>query len=67
MLVLSRKVGERIIIGDSVVLCILECERNRVRLGIEAPQEVRILREEVRARPRNPNGEPLVKDASASV
>jgi carbon storage regulator len=47
MLVLNRKVGERIVIADSIVVTVLEVRGNRVRLGLVAPQGVDIRREEV--------------------
>ena len=48
MLVLSRKVGERIYINDNIIITIVDVDRNKVRVGIEAPREVEILREELR-------------------
>lgn len=47
MLVLTRKVGERIRIGDDVTLQVLEVRGGQVRLGLAAPPDVRIFREEV--------------------
>jgi len=47
MLVLTRKVGERIRIGDEVTLQVLEVRGGQVRLGLAAPAAVRIFREEV--------------------
>ena len=47
MLVLSRKKDERIMIGDDVVLTVAEIRGDKVRIGIEAPQHVKILRQEV--------------------
>jgi carbon storage regulator len=47
MLVLSRKVGERVLIGEGIVLTVLEVDRRRVRLGIEAPTDVAIWRKEL--------------------
>ena len=47
MLVLSRKKNESIMIGDSVVITIVEIRGDRVRLGIEAPPEVPVHRREV--------------------
>ena len=47
MLVLSRKSTERIHIGDSVVVTVLEIRGNKVRIGIDAPQEVHVLRSEL--------------------
>lgn len=47
MLVLTRKAGERIVIDDSIVVEVLEVHGNRVRIGIQAPQGVTILRQEL--------------------
>jgi carbon storage regulator len=47
MLVLSRKVGERIHVGDDIVLEIRRIAGNRVTLALEAPRDVRILRGEL--------------------
>jgi carbon storage regulator len=47
MLVLTRKVGERIRIGDDVTVQVLEVRGGQVRLGLAAPAEIRIFREEV--------------------
>ncbi len=47
MLVLSRKLNEEIRIGENIVVRVLAIKGNQVRLGIEAPQEVPVLREEV--------------------
>jgi carbon storage regulator len=47
MLILSRKIGERIVIGGSIVVTVLEGRGKRVRLGIEAPPGISIQREEL--------------------
>jgi carbon storage regulator len=47
MLVLSRKLGQKITIGDDIVLSIVRIDANQVRIGIEAPREVPILRAEL--------------------
>ena len=47
MLVLGRKVGEQIIIGNNIVVTVLEARGDRIRLGFEAPSEVPIHRAEV--------------------
>lgn len=47
MLVLSRKESEKIMLGDSVVLTIVRVSGDRVRLGIEAPSDMLILRKEL--------------------
>jgi len=50
MLVLSRKEGEQLIIGDGVVLTVSRISGNRVAIGIEAPRSVRIVRGELERR-----------------
>lgn len=47
MLVLSRKPGERILIGDDVTVTIVRIGPNTVRLGIDAPRDMNIVREEL--------------------
>lgn len=47
MLVLSRRVGERLMIGDDIVLTVIEVRSDGVRLGIDAPRDVRIHRAEI--------------------
>jgi carbon storage regulator len=49
MLVLSRKVGERILIGDRVTVTVVRISGGGVRLGIEAPPEMAVIREELQA------------------
>jgi carbon storage regulator len=47
MLILSRKVGETLIIGDDITVTVLGTKGNQVRLGIEAPKDVSVHREEI--------------------
>lgn len=47
MLVLSRKPGEKILIGDQVTVTIVRIGPNTVRLGIDAPRDMNIVREEL--------------------
>ncbi len=47
MLVLSRKVGERVVIGENVIVQVLAVRRGQIRLGITAPTTVSIRREEL--------------------
>jgi len=47
MLVLSRKVGQELVIGDSVRIIVNKISGNRVTLGVEAPHDVRVLRGEL--------------------
>ncbi len=47
MLVLSRKQNQRIRVGDSVVVTVVRVSGDKVRIGIEAPNSMRVLREEL--------------------
>ncbi len=47
MLVLTRKPGERVLIGDDIVVVVLDVHGDSIRLGFEAPRGVKIQREEV--------------------
>lgn len=55
MLVLTRKLGENIRIGDSVKITVLEVRSGQVKLGIEAPPEIKVHREEIYARIQEEN------------
>jgi len=62
MLVLSRRESERIRLGDSIVVTVVKLAGDRVRLGIEAPADMLILRGELERRKAKP---PLPLQASA--
>jgi carbon storage regulator len=47
MLTLTRKVGESIRIGDNIEIVVKEIRRNHIRIGISAPKDVKIFREEL--------------------
>ncbi|TFB69661.1 carbon storage regulator CsrA [Cryobacterium glaciale] len=47
MLVLTRKLGEKILIGDDIVITVLDARGDSVRIGIDAPRGVKIQRDEV--------------------
>lgn len=47
MLVLSRKLGEKIYIGDHICITVVDIDRGKIRLGIEAPRDVPIYRQEL--------------------
>ena len=51
MLLLSRRESQRIKLGDSIVVTVVRVAGDRVRLGIEAPLDVIVLREELEPRP----------------
>ena len=55
MLVLSRKPGEQVVLGNDITLTVVEVRGERVRLAFDAPDQVRILRAELACR----QGEPL--------
>ena len=50
MLVLTRKIDEQIKIGDDITITIIKLRNNQIRIGIEAPRDVRVLRGELEAR-----------------
>ena len=56
MLVLSRKINEEIVIGDNIKVTVLKLKGNTVRIGIEAPREIRVLRAEL---PHEPQEKPI--------
>ena len=55
MLILTRKLGERITIGDDIVISLIEIKGSQVKLGIEAPKSVIIHRQEVYERIKEEN------------
>jgi carbon storage regulator len=55
MLVLTRKVGEKLLIGDDITISVIEVNRGGVRIGVEAPRNVSILRHEVYERIQEEN------------
>lgn len=57
MLVLSRKLGEKIVIGENIVVTVVKIDRNQIRLGIEAPAEVSVYRSEIVPGVREGSGE----------
>lgn len=47
MLILTRKVGEKIIIGEDIEISILEYNQGNIKIGIEAPKDVKVVRYEL--------------------
>lgn len=64
MLVLSRKVGERIRIADDIEVVVLEVGRDQVRIGVQAPRDVSVHRHEVYCEIVESNREAAVPDVS---
>jgi len=64
MLILTRKLGERITIGDDITITLLEIKGSQVKLGIKAPKNISIHRQEIYDRIREENLES--SDVSAS-
>jgi carbon storage regulator len=65
MLVLMRKAGESIHIGQNIVVTLVSLERNRARIGIQAPRDIIIDREEIAEKKRNEGlREPADDDSS---
>lgn len=62
MLVLTRKLGETLVIGDDVKLQILGINGNQVRIGIDAPREVSVHREEIYQRIQQENTVPAINE-----
>lgn len=65
MLVLSRRVGERLIIGNDIVVTIIDVRSDGVRVGIDAPREVRVTRAEIFEAVEQHNVEAASADDSA--
>ncbi len=47
MLILTRKIGESIVIGDDIMIKVVEIGKNSIRIGIDAPREISVLRQEI--------------------
>ena len=65
MLVLTRRPGESIIVGKDIVITVLEIKGGQVRIGIDAPREIQVHREEVYEQVRQENLE-AVRHADAA-
>ena len=52
MLILTRKIGESLIIDDQITVSVMDVKGNQVKLGVDAPKEIRVFREEISPRGR---------------
>lgn len=59
MLALGRRIGEKIMIGDNIIITIVEIQSGKVRIGIEAPKEIPVHRREVWLRIKTEEGKEL--------
>jgi carbon storage regulator len=66
MLILTRRVGETLMVGDDVTVTVLGVKGNQVRIGVNAPKDVAVHREEIYDRIRKENaGGSEIQDADA--
>ncbi len=67
MLILTRRVGETLMIGDEVTVTVLGVKGNQVRIGVNAPKHVSVHREEIYERIRKEREEGAAETASAGA
>jgi len=67
MLILTRRVGETLMIGDSVTVTVLGVKGNQVRIGINAPKDVAVHREEIYQRIHQDGGDRQLQASDTSV
>ena len=56
MLILTRRIGEQLLIGNDIKVVVLSIKGNQIRIGIDAPDDVKIMREELLDPPKPDSG-----------
>lgn len=67
MLILTRRIGETVMIGDDVTVTVLRVKGNQVRLGVNAPKSVSVQREEIFHRIKHEGAEALQAEETTST
>ena len=67
MLILTRRIGEKLIIGENVIVTVLALQGNQIRVGIDAPKEVKVHREEIYQKIQSERKISLLKDREPSI
>ena len=67
MLVLARKIGEKIILNDDIEVIVLDANQNTVRIGINAPKNVSVYREELYREIKNTNTDSCTASANSMM